>query len=184
VTNVFTCRSIKPEAWARAREALVFYFSRRHGSNRAQDLAQDTLANVWSRADYEFEKEEDFLRVCLGFARMISHTGYRQAQRDAEHVALVGEAPSPGHHSASARATEERILLQQICALGETQLRQQDWQLVVQAATEDGPIEGLSPPERNRLRVALHRARQKLEKVAGWKREENDGSLKKRSEEL
>ena len=77
------CRSIPPAAWEHAREALIFYFSRRHGLTDAEDLAQDTLATLWSRDDDEFEKNDDFLRVCYGFARLVSQKGYRQAQKHA-----------------------------------------------------------------------------------------------------
>jgi len=166
---MLNCRSITPEAWAQAREALIFYFSRRHGSDRADDLAQETLAALWIREDYEFEKEEDFLRVCLGFARMISQAGYRQTRRESEFVGMEHEAMSPNHHPDGAAATEHRILLEQICTLGESRLREQDWQLVVQAATSDGEPTDMIPSERNRFRVSLHRARKKLEKITGWR---------------
>src|SRR5450432_4212962 len=76
-------RSIEPEAWEQARSALVFYFSRRHGFTNAEDLAQETLAALWKRDDFEFARAEDFLRICYAFARRISQSGGRDARKHA-----------------------------------------------------------------------------------------------------
>src|SRR5579864_726204 len=103
------CRSISPEAWAHARESLVFYFSRRHARSDAEDLAQETLLAVWNREDYEFEKEEDFLKVCYGFARRILLEGYRDAHRHAGSE-MDPSHPAPQHEWSGQRATESRML--------------------------------------------------------------------------
>ena len=159
-----------PEAWAKAREALVFYFSRRHASDRAEDLAQETLAAVWNRGDYEFEKEADFPRVCLGFARLISQAGYRRAQKDLIQTTGVDyEVASPNEQAGGAGSTESRILLEQVCQLGQNRLRDRDWQLVMQAATGDNGSNHLPADQRNKFRVSLHRARKRLEEVTGWR---------------
>jgi hypothetical protein len=74
---------------------------------------------------------------------------------------------SPPHHSQGARATENRILLEQVCAIGESQLRQREWELLKTTAA-DGVDDELPRTERNRLRVNLHRARKKLKEITGW----------------
>ena len=168
---MLNCRSIPPEAWARARESLVFYFSRRHGLSNAEDLAQQTLATIWSRVDYEFEKEDDFPRVCLGFARRISQEGFREAQRHS-----VGEPDhelsSPRHHAGGQAATESRILLEEVCRIGEAQLRDREWQLILQAANCDGTPAAaeLHLSDANKFRVYLFRARRKLQQATGWRK--------------
>jgi hypothetical protein len=165
------CRSIPPEAWARAREALVFYFSRRHGRSNAEDLEQETLATLWSRDDYEFEKEDDFPRVCLGFARRISQEGFREAQRhspgEPDH-----EISSPRHHASGQAAVESRILLEEVCRIGESQLRDREWQLILRAASSAGApaVAESHRSDANKFRVYLFRARRKLRQATGWRK--------------
>ena len=165
-------RSISPEAWTHAREALIFYFSRRHGVAQAEDLTQDTLTAVWSREDFEFAHDDDFLRVCLGFARHVSQAGYRQTQRHAGQE-LDANQSSPHHHAAGARATESRILLEEVRAIGSGHLRPQEWQLISHAANlGNGYIPSaaaaLQAADANKFRVYLHRARRKLAGMTGW----------------
>ena len=161
-------RSISPEAWSHARESLIFYFSRRHARADAEDLAQETLLAVWNREDYEFDKEEDFLRVCYGFARHISKEGYREAYRQA--AASVDESmPAPQHESSSARAMEARILLEKVCEIGRSQLHEKEWQIIEHAADSDraSMAKDLHMGDANNVRVRLHRARKKLAKLTG-----------------
>ena len=96
---MLTCRDIPAEDWEKARERLVFYFSRGHGADNARDLAQETLAAVLQRDDYRFETREDFLPVCLGFARRISLSGFRKAIR---YSGGPVDDDLPGHASESA----------------------------------------------------------------------------------
>ena len=161
-------RSISPEAWAHARESLIFYFSRRHARADAEDLAQETLLTIWNREDYEFDREEDFLRVCYGFARRISQEGYRETYRHAAE-SLDDSMAAPQHEWSSARATEARILLEKVCEIGSSQLSEKDWQIVQQAADLDRAPMGreLKIGNANNMRVRLHRARRKLAKLAG-----------------
>jgi DNA-directed RNA polymerase specialized sigma24 family protein len=160
-------RSIPADLWAHAREVLVFLFSRRHGLRDAEDLAQETLLAVLSREDYEFEKEEDFLRVVLGFARHISQVSYRAAARAAGSSSLAFDIPASTGSTGSASHTESRILLREIQRIAETSLSDKEWTAILQAATSDradgpGACSG-------RFRVFLHRARKKLAKFAGWR---------------
>ena len=161
-------RSISPEAWAHARESLVFYFSRRHARADAEDLAQETLLAVWNREDYEFDKEEDFLRVCYGFARHISEEGYRKAHRHAG-APLDDSLAAPQHEWSSAEATEARILLEKVCEIGRSKLLDKDWRMIQQAAELDraSMAKDLNMGDANNVRVRLYRARRKLAKLTG-----------------
>jgi len=162
------CRSISPEAWAHARESLVFYFSRRHARSDAEDLAQETLLTIWNREDYEFDKEEDFLKVCYGFARLISKQGYRESQRHAA-APLEPSLPAPAHERNGPQAIEARLLLEKVCAIGESQLRDGEWEMVRQSLDRDraGMAREFKIGDANNMRVRLHRIRRKLAKLTG-----------------
>src|ERR1035441_8258829 len=166
-----TCRSMPPEVWAHAREALVFYFSRRHGMANAEDLAQETLTAVWGRQDYEFERDEDFLRVCYGFAGRISLEGYRKVQK---HTGGPLDPNLCAHERQThgLKGAEIPVFLADVCRLGRTELREKEWKLIERAATSDprGYSDPGSPGDPNTVRVYLHRARKKLAHLAGWPR--------------
>lgn len=162
------CRSMSPETWAHARECLIYYFSRRHARSDAEDLAQETLMALWNREDYEFEKEEDFLKVCYGFARHISQQGYREAGRHAGDP-LDPSLPAAQHEWSSQRAMESRMFLEEVCKIGSSRLRENDWQIIQQGATSDraAMAEEFKMGDANNVRVRLHRARRKLAKLTG-----------------
>jgi DNA-directed RNA polymerase specialized sigma24 family protein len=161
-------RSISPETWAHARESLVFYFSRRHARSDAEDLAQETLLTIWNREDYEFDKEEDFLKVCYGFARLISKEGYRKSQRHAA-AALDSSLPAVPDERNSPKAIESRLLLEKVCAIGESQLRGEEWEMIRQSVDHDreGMAQEFKMGDANNMRVRLHRVRRKLAKLTG-----------------
>ncbi|HLJ86916.1 MAG TPA: hypothetical protein VKZ53_08830 [Candidatus Angelobacter sp.] len=165
---MINCRSISPEMWAHVRESLIFYFSRRHLRADAEDLAQETLITVWNREDYQFEREEDFPKVCFGFARNILQESYRETSR------LPGEAldsawPAPSHDPGGTRATEARILLRKVFEIGKSQLRQTDWEIIQKAVDLDqrGMAKELGKGDSNKGRVRLFRARSRLGKLTG-----------------
>jgi DNA-directed RNA polymerase specialized sigma24 family protein len=159
-------RSITPEAWEHARQALVFYFSRRHGFAQAEDLAQETLMAIMSREDFEFEKQEDFLRVCYGFASRIALKGHRTESKYANDLRTSPPASRQGNEL---NKSELAILLQEVCRIGQTQLRDQEWKLIQAAATsEDRTNLSTESGDANRVRVKLHRARKKLALLTGW----------------
>ena len=135
----------------------------------AEDLAQETLARLWSRDDYGFDREEDFLRVCYGFARLILQKGYREARKHAGE-ALNTSLPVECHSGGGGTQAESRILLWQICSVGASQLRQQEWQLIEEAATAsvNGTTSKWNLADANNARVRLHRARKKLASLTGW----------------
>jgi hypothetical protein len=162
------CRSIAPEAWTHARESLVFYFSRRHARLDAEDLAQETLLSIWNREDYEFDREEDFLKVCYGFARLKLQEGYREA-RHHDGGELDGSFPAPQHDWGSQAATESRLMLEKVCQIGQSQLQDKDWQMILEAANSDHGkrAQERNTGEANSARVRLHRARKRLAKLVG-----------------
>jgi DNA-directed RNA polymerase specialized sigma24 family protein len=159
---MLNCRSIPPEKWVHARKALMYFFSRRGASN-PEDLAQETLMTVWSREDYRFENEGDFLKVCYGFAKRILLEGYRVNRKHAaEDSTLSGDSRVKGIQGLE--GNEARVFLEEVCRRGDTELREEEWAAIQSAVDRDSqhqPVEG-------KERVRLYRARKKLAKLTGW----------------
>jgi DNA-directed RNA polymerase specialized sigma24 family protein len=159
---MLNCRSIPPEKWVHARKALIYFFSRR-GSSNPEDLAHDTLVTMWSREDYQFEKEEHFLRVCYGFAKNILREGYRTNRKHAVE-APIDSVESSVRGIQGLEGDEARIFLEEVCRRADAELEEEEWaaiQAAVDRDSEDQPVEG-------KQRVRLHRARKKLAKLTGW----------------
>lgn len=166
---MLNCRSIAPGTWEHARQALVFYFSRRHGFSRAEDLAHDTLSAILSREDYHFEKEEDFLRVCYGFAGHILQAARREALK---HSASGQEIAKEAIESRvlGLNSAELTVYLDELLKIAKSRLRDPDWGLIQQAIVLDGEFAPASDPAiANRTRVKLHRARKKLARLVNWR---------------
>jgi DNA-directed RNA polymerase specialized sigma24 family protein len=159
---MLNCRSIPPEKWVHARKALVYFFDRRGASN-PEDLAQETLMTVWSREDYQFESEDDFLKVCYGFAKKILLTGYRVTRK---HAAEERHPPveSRVRGIQGLEGNEASLFLEEVCRRADTELQEEE-RAAIQAAVDrdrqDQPVEG-------KQRVRLYRARKKLAKLTGW----------------
>lgn len=153
--------------WVHAERVLVFYFSRRHGATNACDLAHDTIAALLG-SDYEFSEEKDFLRVCYGFAAMISLAEYRKQGRQG--VSLTGfeiDAPDP-RSTAGLNSIETDILIDQVKKIAETGLRHEDWQLIWKSLNASGReelAEDLGLGNAGNARVRLFRAYAKLRKL-------------------
>jgi DNA-directed RNA polymerase specialized sigma24 family protein len=132
-------------------------------------LAQETLLSIWDREDYEFENEEDFLKVCYGFARLKSKEGYRDNKRHDDET-VDDSLAAPKHGWGSQRATESRMLLAQVWKIGQSKLREQDWKLIQQASDSDYPKmnDGMNVGSAGNARVRLHRARRRLAKLVGF----------------
>ena len=162
---MLTSRSISPELWVYARRCLVYYFTHRHGASNAEDLAQETLLAVWGREDYPFEKEEDFLKVCYGFARNIRQQGIRVQQKH-EAGELTSEVECPSPKVKGMQHQEVQIFLDEVRERAEAELLADELALIVEAMKRDGH----DPPLSTRFRVKLHRARKKLEKITGWRK--------------
>jgi hypothetical protein len=163
-----SCRQIPPEAWAQAFESLVFYFSRRLCVEDAQDLAQQTLLAVARREDYEFEKVDDFQRVCYGFAGKILQAHFQRGGKRIP-VPLEPTMQEPEHHAAGAESVEDAIYLKEVLQVGLEQLSERDCLLIQEAAEAqmENRFHNYPPGEANTLRVALHRARKKLAQLTG-----------------
>jgi len=159
---MLTARSIPSALWASARERLIFYFSRR-GVNNAEDLAQETLMAVWRREDFQFERQEDFLKVCFGFARYIRHEQYRDQTKHAGNELNDLEPAIRGVRLLE--QTEMTLLLKEVLSTATTELSANELALIGAAIDRDANF-GVSA----RNRVRLSRARRKLAKLTGWRR--------------
>lgn len=149
-----------------ARKLLIFYFLRRHGIEKAEDLAHDTLAAVWSREDYQFEKEEDFFKVCFGFARNILQEGYRDYYKHAVSE-LNGNIMAPVPELRGLCGIEVPIFLDEVSRQAAQELADEELRLI-QAAVKNTAHHH---PSSGKIRTKLHRARKKLAKVTGWRKE-------------
>ena|SRR5579859_6503325 len=170
---MLNCRSIPQDQWEQARQALVFYFSRRHGRVNAEDLAQETLTAFWIREDLQFEAEAQFLRVCFGFASRISKQGYRVAQKHAgEYLEAAHAQRVP--RAAGLTGAEVRVFADEVCRKAEAELTPKEWELVqalMDSDRSDLPSR-FAAGNANNFRVRLHRIRKKLSRVAnydGWR---------------
>lgn len=167
--NMINCRSVSPKNWEHARQALVFFFTRRHGLYGAEDLAHETLAAVLSREDYQFDQEEDFLRVCYGFANHILQKARREAGENLS-TPIDPAIPSRRAETRGLKDAEIRVYLDEVLRLGKDQLRDVDWNLIQQSVVLEGNRSpGCDPAEANNTRVKLHRARKKLAVITGWR---------------
>jgi DNA-directed RNA polymerase specialized sigma24 family protein len=166
------CRSISPETWKHAHAALVLYFRHRCGFRDAEDQAQETMTAIWQRQDYQFESEEDFLKVCHGFARKIRFEALREAKKHAAGI-LDPNLPDTGG-AGGARSIEAKILLREVRRLGEQQMDEEEWDVIwlhaMQAESGVRPA-SVDAREANRMRVRLHRFRRKLSELVGWRPE-------------
>ena len=157
------CRSIPAEKWIHAHKALIYFFTRR-GSLNPEDMAQETLMAVWSREDYQFEKEDDFLKVCYGFARKLLLEGYRVGRKHAaEELDLAVE--SRVQSIQGLEGSEVSVFLKEVCRRADAELQEEEWATIQAAIDRDSrndPVEG-------KQRVRLYRARKKLAKLTGWR---------------
>lgn len=160
---MLNCRSIPDETWVQANKAL-FYFFRRKGAPNPEDLAQETLLAVWAREDYQFDKEDDFLKVCYGFARNILQEGYRITRKHTADELDSSIAPRV-RHIQGLEGNEVNVFLEEVCQRADAELQQEE-RAAIQAAVDhdshDQPVEG-------KQRVRLYRARKKLAKLTGWR---------------
>lgn len=157
------CRSIPDETWVQASKAL-FYFFRRKGVSNPEDLAQETLLMVWAREDYQFDKEDDFLKVCYGFARNILQEGYRITRKHAAEELDIS-VDSRVRRIQGLEGNEANVFLEEVCQRADAELQEEE-RAAIQAAvdrdSQDQPVEG-------KQRVRLYRARKKLAKLTGWR---------------
>lgn len=160
---MLSCRSIPDEKWVHAHKALVQFFIHK-GILNPEDMAQETLTTLWSREDYEFEKEEDFLRVCYGFAKNILREGYRISRKHAAEE-LDPAVESPVQNVQGLGGSEVNVFLEEVCRRAEAELQQQEWATIQAAIDRDDH----GQPVDSKQRVRLYRARKKLAKLTGWR---------------
>jgi hypothetical protein len=166
---MLNCRAIPPESWEQAREALVFYFQRRHGLSKAEDLAHDTLHAILLRDDFEFAEEGQFLRVCYGFARRILLASYREKAGHAEVALISAAAPSGAGKVARMDEAETQVYFSEVCRTAQAHLTPEDWALVEKLINGE-PVDAAERfCNSNAYRVHLHRLRRKLARLTGWR---------------
>jgi len=160
-------RSIPNELWAQMRERLIFFFSRRLGFQNAEDLAHNTLLAIWMRNDYGFDKEEDFAKVCYGFARKVLQEGYRES-KNPECAELDPQAAEKLLGVQGLHGSEAAAFLREVIQCGEEMFDAQEWaliQAVVNDNEKDAPVSGS-------VRTKVHRIRKKLAELTGWQKSE------------
>lgn len=163
---MLSCRSIPDEKWVHAHKALVQFFTHK-GILNPEDMAQETLTTLWARENYQFEKEEDFLRVCYGFAKNILREGYRINRKyAAEELDPSVESPEQGIQGVQGlEGSEVNVFLEEVCRRAEAELQQQEWTAIQAAIHRDNQ----GQPVDTKQRVRLYRARKKLAKLTGWR---------------
>lgn len=160
---MLNCRSIPPEKWVHAHKALVLFFTRK-GVLNPEDMAQETLVALWSREDYEFEKEDDFLRVCYGFAKNVLLEGYRTNRKHAaEELDLSVESRIQGVQGLE--GSEVSVFLEEVCRRADAELQQEERAAIQAAIHRDSKDQAVDTKQR----VRLYRARKKLAKLTGWR---------------
>lgn len=159
---MLNCRSIPSEKWIHAHKALVYFFSGK-GILNPEDLAQETLMKLWSREDYQFEQEDDFLKVCYGFANKILLDSYRISRK---HAAEELDFPVESRIQSiqGLQGNEVSVFLEEVRRRADAELQEEE-RAAIQAAIDhdrqDQPVDG-------KQRVRLYRARKKLAKLTGW----------------
>jgi len=160
-------RFIPIELWIEARKSLIFFFSRRLGLQNAEDLAQHTLMVILSREDYEFAREEDFPKVCYGFAKKILREVYRDT-KDRECVALDPEIEERVLGVQGLKGAEAAAFLEEVKRYGQEMLDTEEWALIEAVANRDED----DAPATGKIRTQVHRIRKRLAKITGWKKSE------------
>jgi DNA-directed RNA polymerase specialized sigma24 family protein len=150
---------------------LKFYFSRRYGAHNAEDLAQDTMLAVLTRDDFQFDKEQDFLRVCYAFAK---RTGKARLRGERKHAAIDIADVAPVLSAGPPNAIENGIFLREVLEAGAQCLNARQLDAVVKAAEAEADRGDLHTkfgfPDANSFRVFLHRTRRKLAEKVGYRR--------------
>ncbi len=161
-----TCRSVSNDAWVQARSALLIYFSRgRRQFSNAEDLVQDTLTVLLERDDYEFGKDDDFLKVCYGFARKVAQKARRQNHFQMNGAVDWNQYPAETPGKKPSRV-ELRILLDEVLQLIQGHIRPEDLELLISSTEDDAQTlaNEHNLKSANSARVRLHRIRHRISK--------------------
>jgi DNA-directed RNA polymerase specialized sigma24 family protein len=163
---MISCRSIPEVEWADAKQKLCFFFSRRHRRPDAEDLAQETLFWVWQR-NLPIEKQEDFLRLCHGFANKILLSAIRNGIRHG-HAPLKFDVAAPEPEIQGLTGAEVQVIVAEILRIGSEQLSARDLQLLGEMADADQQDPADRTAKSGKERLQQHRLRKKLMKIVGW----------------
>lgn len=158
---MINCRSIPHEKWVQAYKALAYFFSGK-GVLDPEDLAQETLMKIWSREDYQFEKEDDFLKVCYGFANNVFRDSYRVRREHAGEDPDLLESRMPS--TRGLRGNEVSVFLEEVRHIADAELKEAERAAIEAAIDHDS----LDHPVAGKQRVRLYRARKKLARLTGW----------------
>ena len=166
-----TCRDIPPDKWEHARNALIYSFTHRYrySLDEADDLAQDTLAAVLSRPDYEFASVDDFLRVVRAFAKKVVLANWRRAAKQTVGAADGEFPPAASRKPFGLTPVEMGILLDEVARRVKKELTERERQVLEQSDQEDreSAAKRLGLRDANHFGVILHRARKKIAKIVG-----------------
>jgi DNA-directed RNA polymerase specialized sigma24 family protein len=157
------CRSIPDALWEEASKRMFFFFLHHLGSENADELAQETLLAVWKRKDYKFEKEEDFLKVCHGFARKILLQAIKK-KYELKPIELDPDTARKTSGPPGLEGAEVTAFLKEVWEISKWRLDEEERSLiesVIKRDRNDRPLSG-------RDRIRLYRLRKKLAKIIGW----------------
>ena len=156
--------AIPEELWNHAIKSLTRFFGSKGCGDRVGDLVQDTLTRISGRPDYEFEKEEDFLRLCHGFARMILYEDRRRWNRNRSVVEYDDSALYGGASPKSLRGVERQLHNRKLLDLLKPCLKDEDWKMLEDSLEMDRETQArnLGVSNANAMGVRIFRA---LEKV-------------------
>jgi hypothetical protein len=118
---------------------------------------------VWSREDYQFEKEHDFLKVCYGFAKKILLEGDRLSRKHGAEE-LGPSAKSRVQDVRGLKGSEVSVFLEEVCRRADAELHEEERAAIEAAIARDSQ----DHPVDTKGRVRLYRARKKLAKLTGW----------------
>ena len=171
-----TSETIPEEVWNQATKALTRFFGSKGCGDRVSDLVQDTLTRISGRTEYRFEEEEDFLRLCHGFARMILLEDRRKWNRNRSAVEYDDSALYGGSRPKSLSGVERQLHNRKLLELLKPCLKEEDWRMLEDSLEMDRETQArkLGVSNANAMGVRIFRA---LEKVRKRLRNLGDTSL-------
>lgn len=152
----------------------MYFMRRERDMEDVEDLVQQTLAAIWRRDDYQFEGEDQFIRVCFGFAAFIQKAHLRDQHRNIVNRGSQ-EIAASATTTCGLNATEMEIFADQVKRVAEAKLNAEEWQTIQSALSADlgetTEVDHGILGNANAMRVRLYRVRKKLARLVGWVRE-------------
>lgn len=161
-----TSDTIPDEVWSHAKKALTRFFGSKGCADRVDDLVQETLTRVAGRTDYQFETEEELLRVCHGFARMILLEERRRWNRSKLVVEYDDSAFYGGRSPQALREVEKQLHNRKLLELLRPCLKEEDWRMLEDSLEMDRETQAkkLGVSNANAMGVRIFRALEKARK--------------------